>query len=326
MITRLSSILVPMDLRPRTFFSALMAAILVSTLSIHSVRAQLQTDNFNDGNDAGWTHYDPFVTIGVHLATWSFPAGGYRIQTTGPSPDPGTLGPGRAGSLRSEIYTNFYLSIDFVNWNDSLEQAAGLLARIQTPGLGTTTGYAFTWSRGNPTNTTGGDVDISVITAENPDGISVMGSDRLHLVPGNSYRFVFIGRGPSLEGRVYLLPETNTPIVSVTGTDSTYEYGTGGLVIYDDSDMGVCDVTFDSYLATDVEAPTITIVDLGFSEYALAWPVEAASYTLQSSGALGGMWTDISPSDLSMVGDQIYYYLPTPLAGAPTTFYRLIRR
>ena len=51
------------------------------------------TDDFSDGNDDGWTHYDP---IGSHpafpdQATFTVVNGTYRIQTA-PSPLPGTVG------------------------------------------------------------------------------------------------------------------------------------------------------------------------------------------------------------------------------------------
>jgi hypothetical protein len=328
MITSYLSFLARMAGRGRaSLMLTAVAAFVAGFIEMFPAQAQLQADNFNDGNDAGWTRYDPFAGAGANIANWSFPTGGYRIRTLAPAPMPDVLGPGRAGSVRSEVYTNFYLSVDIVNWNDGLEQAAGLLARIRTAGLGTTTGYAFTWDRGDPTNATAGDVDISVITGEDPDGVSLTGSDRLHLTPGNAYRFVFIGRGPNFEGRVYQLPETNTPVVQVTGTDITYESGTGGLVIYDNSDGGtnVCDVTFDNFLATDVEFPRLQIGHNEFNEYAVVWPAEAASYTLQSTGALGTTWTNVNSSDVVQIGDQMYYYLPAPLASAPTTFYRLTR-
>lgn len=291
-----------------------------------SVQAQLQIDDFTDGNDAGWTHYDPFASLGAPIAQWSITNGAYRIQTVAPSPAPEAAGPGRAGSVRSEVYTNFYLSVDIVNWNDTLAQSVGLLARIRTPGLGTTTGYAFTWDRGDPTNSMDGDVDVSVITGEDPNGVSLMGSDQIHLEPGTSYRFVFIGRGPNLEGRVYQLPETNTPVVQVSGTDFTYESGSGGLVIYDNSDGGtnLCDATFDNFLATDVEVPTLRVeVDI-FGDAAVTWPAEAASYRLQSTGALGMSWIDIPSEEVVQLGDRMSYYLG-PLSSLPTAFYRLIR-
>jgi len=290
--------------------------------------AQFQSDNFNDGNDQGWTRYNPFAGVGANIATWTFPNGGYRIQTIAPSPDPANLGPGRAGSVRSEIYTNFYISVDIVNWNENVPQAGGILARIRNAGLGTTTGYAFTWDRGNPTNATDGDVDISSITGEAPDGVTLTGSDRLHLNPGTSYRFVFIGKGPNLEGRVYQLPNTNTPVVQVTGFDQTYESGAGGLVIYDNSDGAdqTCDVTFDNFYAIDSEPPTLQLVDLGFNEWAVGWPADATSWKLQSTGAIGSAWTDVDPNLIVLQNDQFQLPLPAPLSTGTTTFYRLIHR
>src|SRR5258706_4791917 len=98
------------------------------------------------------------------------------------------FGPGRAGSLRPEQYgDNFYVAVDIVNWDDTLPQAAGILARVKDAGLGTTTGYAFTWSRDNVNSATDGDVDISTITGEAPSGVSVTGSDRIHFEPGHTY-------------------------------------------------------------------------------------------------------------------------------------------
>jgi hypothetical protein len=317
------------DFTPWTLrVSALGTAVVVLTAGAFSLRAQYQSDDFNDGNDTGWTHYDPFAGLGLPIMNWSFPNGGYRLRTTAPSPDPANAGPGRGGSLRSDIYTNFFISVDIVNWNDTLPQSAGILARIRNAGLGTTLGYAFTWDRGNPTNATGGDLDISVITGEAPDGVSVTGSDSIHLTPGNSYRFVFIGRGPALEGRVYQLPDTNTPLNVISGTDATYDYGASGLVIYDNSDTGtsLCDVTFDNFVANDVEPPRLEMVFLEFGELAVAWPLEAISYTLQVSETLpGNPWTSIPPDLLRIVGNQLYYDQPSNWASGPNRFFRLIR-
>ena len=306
--------------------------MVVATLALlagasRSLHAQIVSDDFNDGNDQGWTHYDPIGSfIGQGFASWTFPAGGYRMQTLAPSPDP-QLGPGRAGSLRSEVYSNFYYSVDFVNWNDNLPQAVGILARVSTPGLGTTLGYAFTWQRGNVTSDTAGDVDISVITGEDPDEVSVSEPDSIHLTPGNSYRFVFIGRESTLEGRVYQLPETNTPVVRVTGTDFSYVSGVGGMVIYDNSDTNVCDLTFDNFFSTDVEPPRLTLLPpLPFDEYAIEWPKDAVGYRLQSAEAFGGIWTDVSLADIQDLGDRYrYFFAPTQPGFLPATFYRLFR-
>src|SRR5688572_30600580 len=91
-----------------------------------------QSDDFDDGNDAGWTRYDP---IGSHpqlpdIATFSFPNGNsYRIQTA-PSPAPTQVGPGRAGSLRLDVnYTDFFICVDILHWNTNVNQAFGILDR-----------------------------------------------------------------------------------------------------------------------------------------------------------------------------------------------------
>jgi len=297
------------------------------------LRAQLfQSDDFNHGNDTGWTRYNPFSSVGANIVQWSFPNGGYRIRTTAPSPMYDPLGPGRAGSLRSETYTDFYIAVDLVNWNNTLPQSAGILARVRDAGLGTTTGYAFTWDRGNPTSDTAGDVDISTITGEAPSGVTVTGSDRIHIEPGKSYRLVFIGRGPTLEGRVYELPDTTTPKIAVIGTDSTYDSGAGGLVIYDNSDGGtnVCDVTFDNFYATDIEPPRIKMTDQGFGTWELSWPREASAFVLQSSTVLPGTaqdWTDITQG-VQTADDRFWILVDVdPALGAlQQKYFRLIRR
>ena len=51
---------------------------------------------------------------------FSFPNGGYRIQTIAPSQSPDALGNGRTGSLRPTSYSDFYLAVDLVDWHDSL--------------------------------------------------------------------------------------------------------------------------------------------------------------------------------------------------------------
>ena len=303
------------------------ALLLGVALAIPLSNLLAQSDDFNDGNDAGWQRYNPFASAGANIVRWEFTNGGYRIRTTAPSPSSAQLGPGRAGSLRSEVYTNFYIAVDIVNWDDTLPHAAGILARVQTPGLGSTTGYAFTWDRGNPASPTAGDVDISSITGEAPTGVSVSGADQIHLEPGKSYRFVFIGRGSQLEGRVYELPDTETPRVRVIGDDPTYSFGVGGLVIYDNSSgaTNICDVTFDNYFASIVEPPRIRITPMGFGFHELFWPLEASEFVLQSSTVLPAAandWTD--ELDVQVAADRYFFVMDT--VELPRKFFRLIRR
>ena len=294
----------------------------------HPLNAQFfQSDDFNDGNDTGWSRYDPLAPFGL-AATYSFPNGGYRLQTTYLTGQPAN--PGRAGTVRPEVYSDFYVSVDIVNWNDTLPQSAGLLARIGTPGLQSTTGYAFTWDRGNPTNPAAGDVDISRITGEAPSGVTVTGSDAIHFQPGQTYRMVFIGRGATLEGRVYQLPDTTTPVITVIGSDTTYPSGQNGMVVFDNSGgRAQTDCTFDNFYATDIEPPRLKLTDQSFGTYELSWPREASPFVLQTSTVLPGTdldWTAVS--GIQTADDRYWVFVDVdPVLGAlPKQFFRLIRR
>ncbi len=60
---------------------ALAALAFVVCLSpLQSVHGQTFSDDFNDGNDVGWTRYNVLAQVGFP-ATYSFPNGGYRMET-----------------------------------------------------------------------------------------------------------------------------------------------------------------------------------------------------------------------------------------------------
>src|SRR5436190_12136740 len=143
---------------PRTVKASLIAWTSVLALPL---LLDAQSDNFNDGNDTAnpaWTHYEPLSGFGAG-GTWTFPGGNsYHLQALTPSPDPGTLGPARVASILTNVYSKFYISVDVLDWDDNLDQAFGILARLENIGLGTTTGYVFTYQAGDH------DVSISKIT------------------------------------------------------------------------------------------------------------------------------------------------------------------
>jgi hypothetical protein len=238
--------------------SVLAAVVLLSPAPL----ARGQSDDFNDGNDAGWTRYSPLAPFGGG-ATYSFPSGGYRINAP-PSPSPAAAGPGRAGSFLGPAYSQFYASVDIVNWNNAFDQAFGLLARVTTPGAGSTNGYAFTYSTG------GASIDISRVTEERPAGV---GAADVTLDPGQDYRFVFTGDGTVLTGSVYALGDLTTPLATVTGADATYATGITGLVVFDnasDTDVQVgADATFDNFTAGVVPEPGSAGVLLVLGAWAL---------------------------------------------------------
>ncbi len=283
-----------------------------------------QSDNFDDNNDAGWTRYDP---IGSHpqipdQATFTLSNGTYRIQTP-PSPLPGTVGPARAGSLRTEVtYTDFFISVDIVDWDDTTDQSFGMLARIKEPGLGATDGYAMTFNIG------GSDFDITWFTNEDPNdpngaAVTVTGEDNFTMVKGRIYRFEFMGKGTTLTARAYELPNLTTPLVEITGTDEHYTSGFSGLLIYDNSDgTGPTDVTFDNYVALSYEPPRLSLETGSFGDYTVSWPIRFADFSLESTDTLTPPnWQPVTGVQQN---DTIFYYL----SGAEDLgkrFYRLKR-
>jgi hypothetical protein len=208
-----------------------------------------------------------------------------------------------------------------VGWNDTVKQVFGVLARIQTPGPGTTDGYMFTYDRGNPANSTAGDMDIIRLDGEFPTVLSnLSGTDSIHLDPTKQYRLVFMGVGGNFTGQVYQLPDTSTPLVNITASDSSYTSGASGLVVANNNNPtydGPADATFDNFLSTTAE-PRLSVSSSG-GTINLSWPV--IPFTLQSSPSLTSpVWTSIT-TGISVVGDQETYSAPT--SGA-ALYYRLI--
>jgi hypothetical protein len=232
-----------------------------------------QSDDFNDAEDTvpiEWTHYDAIATLtgGSAQDTWSFTNGGYRFEAV-PSPSPGTAGPARVSSFPANVFTNFYVSVDITAWETNYSQAFGILARagdFSTVATPTTRGYGFAYI--NRAASAGGDNFIAIFRLHNDaqtsgvhgSGTNVAEIHGVNLDPAKDYRLVFIGQGNHMEGRVYELPNIDTPIAIVsansTGEGTIYTDGQSGLLAFNVADAsgtpfsGPVDVTFDNYLAT----------------------------------------------------------------------------
>ena len=318
-----------------SFFSrsCVLAAGILMTGGVSVTQAQAFLDDFTDGNDTGWNRYD---TIGSHPAfpdqgTWTFPNGGYRMQAAA-SPAPGVVGPARIGSLQPHVYTDFYVAVDVVNWNDTIDQSFGPFARLTDVGLGTTKGYVMTYQVGSK------DIDITRVTGEAAErSVRQNGNGDIVLEAGKSYRLVFIGKGALLIARVYDLADLVNPLVEISGTDpDPYPSGVNGLLVYDNSDNAdsIADATFDNYFESDVEPPVIKMTDLGFGAWELAWPAEASTFVLQSSPVLPGTsgdWTDVSSAEIIPPSIDTPFFRYNMGAspendGLPKQFFRLVRR
>lgn len=302
------------------------AGVSLAILMLTGISVLAQSDDFNDGNDAGWTRYDP---IGSHpqlpdIATFGVVSNAYRIRTT-PSPLPEVVGPSRAGGIRRDVsYTDFYATVDLVEWDDTLQQSVGILARVREVGLGTTDGYVLTY------NFRGKDIDITRFTDEDGAGgsLTLVGDDKLELVKGKKYRLVFFGRGTEFGARVFDLDNLSTPVLSVTASDATYDSGFCGLLVYDNSaaqTLGT-DATFDNYFATIQEPPQLEVFDLGFGLVQVRWPGRAADFVLESTDAWPATrWAPVSELEIGYFPEVDRYIYPID-ASSGKQFFRLIRR
>jgi hypothetical protein len=259
-----------------------------------------ESDDFSDGDDAGWSRIDPirtyiFATTGADMPqnTFTVADGKYRLQAA-PTPNP-ALGQGRVLSLREEVYSNFHIAVDVLDWDASKTNAIALAARVGTPGPTTTKGYLFGYITGENY--------LDLVRLQN-EGIcddcdDIAEQVPINLMPGHGYRFTFTGKGTRLVGRVYDLADLTAPLAEISGSDGILADGVTGLVVFPlgASELGAGDATFDNFAATDRERPRVVVKFGDFGERLVSWPTyEGEGFTLQGASSLGAGsdWTDIT--------------------------------
>jgi len=300
------------------------------------------TDDFNDGNDnapvPAWIRED---TIAAAIpapcypgATFTFPGGGYRLFSPVPC-DPGAGSP-RVSSLRTEgVWSDFYISLDVLNWDNTIRELFGIAARINTPGLGTTAGYLLTWEEGGAPlpNTTGGDFDLLRIQTEGAQAFQMESSipgqnSGMHLTNGVSYRFVYIAKGFNFEARIYQLPDTSTPVKRLFAIDtlSMFPNGYVGVIVADhpsDSPPHACWATFDNFYVAAAE-PRLTF-DGSSGNPVVSWSASLDGiWILEFSSTLGvgAVWSEVTANQITFLnGQRIHTGLP--MASNADTYYRL---
>ena len=246
-----------------------------------------QSDDFDGEKDDGWTRYDPLASVGPD-ATYSFPDGGYRIEVPS-STSVEDFGQARAAAIREDTtYTDFFVSVDLIDWNDTLGQAIGPLARISDLGPGSTDGYLFFYQ---PVIR---EININRIDnelGEFTDEIDPMANFEADLDPDKDYRMTFRGIGSHLVGQVFDLADLSTPVASLSATDSTYASGHSGIVVAATAAdrMSPGDAAFDNYLAT---VPGDFNEDIVLS----AEDIDLLSAEIDSSEPRG--WFDLNNDDM----------------------------
>src|SRR5215471_3614795 len=157
--------------------------------------AQVVTDNFDSGvldtSEQGWQVRNICQPLGGYVND-SFPANGagkaLRLQRG--SFDgalagvPQSYGTGRAWLFRTNDYSDFYVAMDLVNWNDATNQSLVLLARgggfddapYGVPGLGAVNGYVVNYDPAQDGTSSadrfGGELQINLINNESPSTIA----------------------------------------------------------------------------------------------------------------------------------------------------------
>jgi hypothetical protein len=239
------------------------AGLLLAISFFSSATGQVVSisDDFNDENDVGWTHYAPISTPPYNgEADWSFPADGvgfgYRIYG-GPAEtqEPQYVGPARVGSFHTDaVFSEFSEGLDLLTFDPILESVGFLAGRITTPGLLTTRGYLVGYiHQGLNANqsaffTLAFDSELTITT---PDyytgGLALMPN----LDPSNGrYRMIFTGSGPNLKGAIYNRTDLLEPLVRIAAFDATHANGNLGLGVLNLNDYRATDYTFDNYAAS----------------------------------------------------------------------------
>lgn len=237
-----------------------------SSLVLLAIPASAVTliDDFNDGDDAGWTRYDPIgAALGGSFASRDFPNGD-RYQNQAPASPAPQLGPSRVGSYRADVnQTQFINTVDLVDWDDSVSQSFGLVSRASSFGPGTTDGYALLICDVCNYIMIGRITDevLSAPTSD-PDstGSSVV---TVEIDSANDYRLIFSGSGTSLIGQIFDLSDLSKPLATVTATDATYLSGNPGVLVAANlNDPGVTDATFDNFSAAVPEPGSALLLGL----------------------------------------------------------------
>ncbi len=255
------------------------------------------TDDFEGTSDAAWTHVNPFAAFGVN-GTFELSNGRYVLSSP-PSPAPTSLG-ATVAAIRPEVdWSDFQTSVDFTGWSTSSKTNIYILsaARGRVNPDGTFDFYAVrVVHSGNVLIPGVSPNPFIAVERWDHNGRSGVGNiaslqATTALAPSKTYRIVFTGQWDLLSGRLYELPNTNTPIAQCSLIDSTLRRGFVGLLAIDRfalnqfGNVGVR-VAFDNFAAAGTPA-TLAISPTG----TLQWPSLFTGYQLQQSPAPAGPWT-----------------------------------
>lgn len=254
--TKLISVPIPSN---RKSGSSLLGSItaLAAALALlgGSTTATAQSNDFDDGEIAseGWSTYSYPAP-----ATYAFPTVG-----TGKGLELGIVSGGLLGfAYPPNIYTDFYVSADLVNWDPTKGVEPILLGRGSIV-FGIGDGYVIVYDPNDDGtgagDRRGGSLQMYAIFSSGYIGVAAC---YVTLEPGRSYRFVFQGTGVDtaaalvLSASIYDSEDLTTPIVTIQASGiGSYDSGVSGVAIYDD-DTTTGTVTWDNYYAAATDPNT----------------------------------------------------------------------
>jgi len=227
------------------------AALGLLLIGASAFRLAAQSFDFNAGNDNGWTRYS---LPAIWAATFSFPDDGeggkaYKIYAPPNAGDPYGLMNARGGSFRADVLYSgrFSVGCDLLSWNAVWRQEAGILYYITDVGLGTTDGYAATYSSGYR------NLYITRVLNEGQTTVAELGSGSITFDPTHRYRLVVSTHdGYTFLFQAFDKAEPNNAIASAIGVDYTYNAGVCGLFVFQQtypSATEAAEATFDNYQA-----------------------------------------------------------------------------
>lgn len=223
----------------------------------HSMEFQAHaqaSDDFLDGNDDGWIHYDPLAPVGGG-ATYSFPPvqtpfgldHRYQIEAN-PSSNPGLYGSAKAGSFRFDISPGAD-SVSWVvtGWDTTKSQTFGGFAGVHLESDQTFDGFGFTYS-------TAGALDILRLDNGVP---TVLASTPITLDSASTYRFVFLtSSGSGLTGLLFETPDFVASIARVDVIDPNFVNGASGLYLFSNKGNSGIGATFDNFGVSVIPEPS----------------------------------------------------------------------
>jgi hypothetical protein len=256
---------------------SLLLAVTLFVLQTGPTRAQV--DDFDDGNDDGWTRFDALTVVGAG-ATWSFPDG--AMQIAAPAPPIPDAGPARAFTYRADQrYTDFFAAVDVLAWENEVNQAFGIFGRSDNIGLGTTQGYVCNYNPNQTSSQPGGQFQINRVTNEAEDG--TVATANVTLQPGRRYRMVFMGVGTTLTGKLFDLEDLTQPVATIVARGdeddrtATYSEGYSGLFVFFrggsaqwTEPTSTAGATFDNYYAA--ATPPDTVMEPGIPHGVVGMP------------------------------------------------------